>query len=146
MVKTVKIGEIQTEMIGDINTTDVMNVFLRIGWGAETTSRIAFKPAEDLKTGDGIRVIIEKEYEEPEPEEEKEATVDEVSEPLGIESKEEAAVSEVDVPLETEGKEEVNAEIPEPSKAEDKKEATVDEIPETTSEAEGGGEGTAEKI
>ena len=133
-------------MIGDINTTDVMNVFLRIGWGAETTSRIAFKPTEDLKTGDEIKVIIEKVYEEPEPEAKEEVPAGEVSTPLGTESKEEAAVSEVDVPLETEGKEEVSAEISEPSKAEDKKKATVDEVPETTSEAEGGGEGTAEKI
>ena len=80
MIKTVKIGEIKTEMVGDINKTDVMNVFLRIGWGAETTSRIAFKPTEDLKAGDGIQVTIEKMYEEPELNEEKEAATGEVTE------------------------------------------------------------------
>lgn len=68
MEKTVKIGEIETEMTGDISTSDILNVFLRIGWGAETTTKMEFNPAEDLNTGDGIRVIIEKVYQEPEPE------------------------------------------------------------------------------
>lgn len=95
MVKTVKIGEIQTEMIGDINTTDVMNVFLRVGWGAETTSRIAFKPAEDLNTGDGIRVTIEKVYEEPEPEEEKETATGEAVDAPEAEGGGEVPVDEV---------------------------------------------------
>ena len=90
MIKTVKIGEIQTEMIGDISTVDVMNVLLRVGWGAETTSRIAFKPAEDLNTGDGIRITIEKVYEEPEPEEGKETATGEV-----VEAPEEEGVGEV---------------------------------------------------
>ena len=109
MVKTVKIGEIQTEMIGDINTTDVMNVFLRVGWGAETTSRIAFKPAEDLKTGDEIKVIIEKVYKEPEPEAKEEVPAGEVSEPLEGEGGEEAAATETSEPSKAEGGEEDTA-------------------------------------
>ncbi|MFC1875359.1 hypothetical protein ACFLY3_04355 [Chloroflexota bacterium] len=129
MVKTVKIGEIQTEMIGDINTTDVMNVFLRIGWGAETTSRIAFKPAEDLKTGDEIKVIIEKVYEEPEPEAKEEVPATETSEPSKAEGGEEAAATETS----------------EPSKAEDGEEAAATETSEP-SKAEGGEEDTTGKI
>jgi len=132
MIKTVKIGEVQTEMIGDISTADTMNVYLRIGWGAETTSRMAFKPAEDLNTGDGIMVTIEKVYEEPEPE---------------PEPAEEAAAGEVTEAPEAEGGEEAPAgETAEALTAEEKKEAPVDEVLETTSEAESGEEGTAEKI
>lgn len=68
MEKTIKIGEIETEMIGDIGVDDILNVFLRIGWGAETTTRIEFKPAEALKAGDGVKIVIEKVYQEPESE------------------------------------------------------------------------------
>ena len=131
MVKTVKIGEIQTEMIGDINTTDVMNIFLRIGWGVETTSRIAFKPAENLNTGDGIRVTIEKVYEEPEPEPEpaEEATTGEVTETSEVEGGEGAPAGETADSLEAEGS----------------GEGTAGEAAEATSEAEGGEESTAKK-
>ena len=111
MIKIVKIGEIQTEMTGDISTTDVMNVLLRVGWGAETTSRIAFKPAEDLNTGDGIRVIIEKVYEEPEPEEEKEAATGELAETTAAEGGEDISVGEAaEAPSEAEGEKEDIAE------------------------------------
>ena len=68
MIRLEKIGEIETEMIGDIATTDTMNVLLRIGWGAETTTTMTINPAEDLHTGDGVRVIIERIIEEPDPE------------------------------------------------------------------------------
>lgn len=129
MVKTVKIGEIQTEMIGDINTTDVMNVFLRVGWGAETTSRIAFKPAEDLKTGDEIKVIIEKVYKEPEPEAKEEVSAGEVSESSKAEGGEETAATETSEPLEAESGEEAAAtETSEPSKAEGGEEDTTGKI------------------
>ena len=112
MIKTVKIGEIQTEMIDDISTADVMNVLLRVGWGAETTSRIAFKPAEDLNTGDGIRVTIEKVYEQPEPEEEKETATGEIAEAPEEEGGGEVPVDEVaETPVpEAEGGEEGDAE------------------------------------
>ena len=128
MIRTVKIGEVQTEMIGDISTADVMNIFLRVGWGAETTSRIAFKPAEDLNAGDGIMVTIEKVYEEPEPEPVEEAAAGEVAEAPEAEVGEEALADETAEAL----------------TAREKKEASVDEAAETsTSEAEGGEKGTA---
>lgn len=68
MEKLIKIGEVEVEVIEDISTTDTLNVLLRIGWGAETTSQIDIKPEADLKAGDGVKIIIEKIYEEPEPE------------------------------------------------------------------------------
>jgi hypothetical protein len=136
MIKTVEIGEIETEMIGDISTADVMNVYLRIGWGAETTSRIAFKPAEDLNTGDGIRVTIEKVYvepdPEPEPEVEKEAATDEVAEAPKVEGGEETPAGEAS---------ETSA-----TKAESGEEGGVSETAEAAPEVEGGEEGTAEKL
>ena len=100
MIKMVQIGEVETEMIGDIGIADVMNVYLRIGWGAETTSRIAFKPAEDLNTGDVVKITIEKIYEEPEPEPEPEPQP---------EAEEEAATCEEEETPKAECREEGNA-------------------------------------
>ena len=118
MIETVKLGEIQTKVIDGVKTTDELKVLLRIGWGAETTSKLAFKPAEDLKVGDGLRVTIEKIYEvkEPEPEEvaaeeapeplkaeaEEEAKIGGVSEPVKMESEDKVATDEASEPLKTE--------------------------------------------
>ena len=91
MKTTVKLGEIQTKIIDDVKKTDELKVLLRIGWGAETTSNLSFKPTEELKIGDEIKVTIEKVYEETETEEEKGVTAAEVSEPIKAEGEEDAA-------------------------------------------------------
>ena len=71
MESIVKLGEVQLEMSGDVKTTEDLKVLLRWGWGAETTNKIAFKPSEELKVGDGIKVTIEKVVIVPDPVEEK---------------------------------------------------------------------------
>jgi hypothetical protein len=70
MITTKKIGELETRIIENVKTTEDLSVLLRIGWGAETTSRMSFKPASELKTGDTLSVTIEKLIEikeEPKP-------------------------------------------------------------------------------
>jgi len=70
MESIVKLGEVQFEMTGDVKTTEELKVLLRWGWGAEITNKMAFNPAEELKTGDGIKVTIEKVTIIPDPVEE----------------------------------------------------------------------------
>jgi hypothetical protein len=55
-----KVAEIQTEMIADVQKTEDLKSLLRINWGAEITGKVEFKPAEDLKKGDKIKIVIEK--------------------------------------------------------------------------------------
>ncbi len=57
---SIKVAEIQTEMIADVHKTDDLRTLLRINWGAETTGKAEFKPAMDLKKGDKVRIIVEK--------------------------------------------------------------------------------------
>ena len=71
MESNVKLGEVQLEMTGDVKTTEDLKVLLRWGWGAETTNKMSFKPSEELKVGDGIKVTIEKVVVIPDPVEEK---------------------------------------------------------------------------
>ena len=71
MESIVKLGEVQFEMTGDVKTTEDLKVLLRWGWGAETTNKMAIKPFEELKIGDGIKVTIEKVVIVPDPVEEK---------------------------------------------------------------------------
>lgn len=71
MESNVKLGEVQLEMTGDVKTTEDLKVLLRWGWGAETTNKMSFKPSEELKVGDGIKVTIEKVVIVPDPVEEK---------------------------------------------------------------------------
>jgi len=123
MIRLEKIGEIETEMTGDITTNDTMNVLLRIGWGAETTTGMTIKPAEDLHTGDGVRVIIEKIIEEPDPEPEPrpeaEAAAGEAAETPEAAAGTEAAIAENAAAADTDAK----TEAPEaPAAVEDKKE------------------------
>lgn len=66
-----KLGEVQMEMTSDVKMSEELKVLLRWGWGAETTGKLAFKPSEDLKVGDGIKVTIEKVVVTPDPVEEK---------------------------------------------------------------------------
>lgn len=55
-----KLGEIQTEITGDIMKNDDLRVAFRLYRGEETTNKAEFKPAEDLKRGDKVKIIIEK--------------------------------------------------------------------------------------
>ena len=71
MESIVKLGEVQLEITGEVKTTEDLKVLLRWGWGAETTNKMAFKPSEDLKIGDGIKVTVEKVVIVPDPVEEK---------------------------------------------------------------------------
>ena len=71
MESTIKIGEIETTMIDGVGSTEELKVLLRWGWGAEVTGKFAFKPSEELKVGDGLRVVIEKVITIPDPVEEK---------------------------------------------------------------------------
>lgn len=147
MIKTVKLGEVQTKIIDEVKKTDELKVLLRFGWGGELTGKIAFNPSEDLKVGDEVKVVIERVYEEPEPEEEKEKVAGEVTEAPEAEGEEEAAAEEVSEPLKEEGVEEAPTdELAKPLKVEDKREAPASEVPEAASEVDSGGEDTSEKI
>ncbi len=55
----VKIGEIQSEMTADVKKTDDLKVHLRVGWN-DKMKEVTFKPSEDLKRGDKVKVTIEK--------------------------------------------------------------------------------------
>jgi hypothetical protein len=56
----IKVAEIETEMTADVPKTEDLKTLLRINWGAEITGKAEFKPAEDLKKGDKVRIIVEK--------------------------------------------------------------------------------------
>ncbi len=56
----IKLGEVQPEMTVDVKKTEDLEVQLRLGWGYGTTGKIAFKPSEDLKKGDKVKITIEK--------------------------------------------------------------------------------------
>jgi len=55
----VKIGEVQSETTADVNKTETLKVLLRVGF-SDRTKETTFKPTEDLKKGDKIKVTIEK--------------------------------------------------------------------------------------
>lgn len=55
----VKIGEIQSEITADVKKTEDLKLLLRVGW-SDKLKEITFKPAEDLKKGDKLKVTIEK--------------------------------------------------------------------------------------
>jgi len=57
---TTKIGEIQTEITGDVKKTDDLKAVFRLYWGAETTGKAEIQPSEDLKKGDKVKITIEK--------------------------------------------------------------------------------------
>lgn len=54
-----KIGEVQSEMTGDVHKTDDFKVSLRVGFG-DRVKEVTFKPSEDLKKGDKIKITVEK--------------------------------------------------------------------------------------
>ena len=59
MATAVKLGEVQSEMTADVKKTDNMKVLLRVDW-SDKMKEITFKPSEDLKKGDKVKISIEK--------------------------------------------------------------------------------------
>jgi hypothetical protein len=55
----VKIGEVQSEMVGDVKKTESLKVRLQVSY-SDKTKEITFKPSEDLKRGDKVKITIEK--------------------------------------------------------------------------------------
>ena len=55
----VKIGEVTSEMTGDVKKTEDMKVKLQVSF-SEKAKEIAFKPSEDLKKGDKVKITVEK--------------------------------------------------------------------------------------
>ena len=55
----VKIGEVQSEMTGDVNKTENLKVRLQVSY-SDKMKEITFKPSEDLKKGDKVKVTVEK--------------------------------------------------------------------------------------
>jgi hypothetical protein len=54
-----KLGEVQSEMTADVKKTDVLKVLLKVDW-SDKMKEITFKPSEDLKKGDKVKITIEK--------------------------------------------------------------------------------------
>jgi hypothetical protein len=55
----VKIGEVQSEMTGDVKKTEDLKVFLKVVY-SDKMKEITFKPSEDLKKGDKVKITVEK--------------------------------------------------------------------------------------
>ena len=59
MAVSVKLGEVQSEMTADVKKTDSLKVLLRVDW-SDKMKEITFKPSQDLKKGDKVKVTVEK--------------------------------------------------------------------------------------
>jgi len=59
MTTAVKLGEVQSEMTADVKKTDNLKVLLRIDW-IDKMKEMTFKPSEDLKKGDKVKITLEK--------------------------------------------------------------------------------------
>jgi hypothetical protein len=55
----VKIGEVQSEITGDVKKTEDLKVRLQVAF-SDKNKEITFKPSEDLKKGDKIKITVEK--------------------------------------------------------------------------------------
>jgi uncharacterized Zn finger protein len=55
----VKIGEVTSEMTADVKKTEDMKVSLKVSY-SDKTKEVAFKPSEDLKKGDKVKITVEK--------------------------------------------------------------------------------------
>jgi hypothetical protein len=55
----VKLGEVQSEMTADVKKTEDLKVFLKVAW-SDKMKEVTFKPSEDLKKGDKVKIIVEK--------------------------------------------------------------------------------------
>jgi len=56
---SVKVGEVQTKVSADVKKTDEVDVDLKVSYSSKL-EKVKFKPSEDLKKGDTIRITIEK--------------------------------------------------------------------------------------
>ncbi|MCX5908300.1 MAG: hypothetical protein NTY64_14235 [Deltaproteobacteria bacterium] len=55
----VKIGEVTVETTGDVKKTEDVKVSLRVSY-SDKTKETTFKPLEDLKKGDKVKITVEK--------------------------------------------------------------------------------------
>jgi uncharacterized Zn finger protein len=55
----IKIGEVTNEMTADVKKTEDIKVLLRVGY-SDKTKETTFKPLEDLKKGDKVKITVEK--------------------------------------------------------------------------------------
>ena len=55
----VKLGEVQSEMTGDVKTTEKLKVRLQVSY-SDKMKEITFTPPEDLKKGDKVKITVEK--------------------------------------------------------------------------------------
>ena len=55
----VKIGEVQAKLSADVKKTDDLGVYLKVSW-SDKLETIKFKPSQDLKKGDTLKITIEK--------------------------------------------------------------------------------------
>lgn len=55
----VKIGEVQAKLSADVKKTDDLGVHLRISF-SDKLEGAKFKPSQDLKKGDTLKITIEK--------------------------------------------------------------------------------------
>jgi hypothetical protein len=56
---SVKIGEVTTEVTNDIKKTEDLKVLLRVSF-VDRAKEMSFKPLEDLKKGDKVKITVEK--------------------------------------------------------------------------------------
>jgi ribosomal 50S subunit-recycling heat shock protein len=56
---SVKIGEVQTKVSADVKKTDEVNVEFKVSYSSKLET-VKFKPSEDLKKGDTVKITIEK--------------------------------------------------------------------------------------
>ncbi len=56
---SVKIGEGTSEMTTDVKKTEEVKVSLKVSY-SDKIKEIAFKPFEDLKKGDKVKITVEK--------------------------------------------------------------------------------------
>jgi hypothetical protein len=59
MAVSVKLGEVQSEMTADVKKTDTLKALLRVDW-TDKMKEVTFKPSEDLKKGDKVKITVEK--------------------------------------------------------------------------------------
>jgi len=55
----VKIGEVTSEITADVKKTEDMKVSLKVSW-SDKMKEITFKPLEDLKKGNKVKITVEK--------------------------------------------------------------------------------------
>lgn len=56
---TVKIGEVQAKLSADVKKSEDLSVYLRVSY-LDKLETVRFKPTQDLKKGDIVKITIEK--------------------------------------------------------------------------------------